>query len=232
MEVTICTIGFANPATMTRTFALVKRLKNPKTEWLVLDNHYSEESSLWLKCNAETFGYKLFSQGFNMGLHDGYNYLFSLCKTSHVIGLDPDTLPVTKHFDDELMKHANEKNVWISCFNTHSYSEMRFPIYERDIIIPQHPVVNSICCFSRDWLNAIGGIQEPTKLYGGLECCMWKYLDQKEKRWIFALNCLEACSNSVENLQDDVYRCFKFDHAHKGDPRSWEQYRSEFVLTR
>jgi hypothetical protein len=224
LSCTICTLGFANIPTMVRTFDMVLKLKTTPN-WFILDNHYSEESSLWLKCNAEKYGYKLFDNGYNMGLHDGFNYLMQYVPTSHVLGLDPDTLPMTAGFDSELMKHAADlRNVWVSCFNTHSFSEMRKPITEGQLIIPAHPVVNSICLWQCDWLRGVGGVQEPTKLYGGLECCMWKYVDQKTKRWVFALNSLEACSNTVTDLSDPVYKAFKWAHAHVGDKRSWEEF--------
>lgn len=228
LSCTLCTLGFANIPTMERTFEIVKRLKTPETSWLILDNHYSRESSDWLEENKEKYQYSLFDNGYNMGLHDGFNFLLKYVTTTHVIGLDPDTLPMTKGFDLELLKHGQDpRNVWVSCFNTHSFSEMRNPTFENGLIISSHAVVNSICLWQCDWLRRSGGVQEPTKLYGGLEIWMWKYLDQKTKRWVFALNSLEACSNSMPDLQDPVYRSFKWEHAHKGDPRSWEEFQKD-----
>jgi hypothetical protein len=224
-DCTICTLGFANVPTMQRTFNLVKRLKHTQ-QWNILDNHYSEESSLWLKCNQEKYGYTLFDNGYNMGLHDGFNYLLQFVTTSHVLGLDPDTLPMTKGFDLELLKHGEDpSNVWVSCFNTHSFSEMRSPALEGSLLIPSHPVVNSICLWQCEWLRRVGGVQEPTKLYGGLECCMWKYVNQTSLRWVFALNSLEACSNTDLDLSDEVYKRFKWGHAHQGNPMSWEEFQ-------
>lgn len=228
LSATICTPAFNNPATMQRTFEMVQRLRGSK-EWLVLDQHYSPEARVWLREAQEEFGFTLFDEGRNLGLHDGFNFLLQHVRTTHVVGLDPDTFPVTMHFDLELLKHAADpRNVWVSCYNTHSFSEMREPRVEGQLLVPQHPVVNSICLWSVAWLRKVGGVQEPTKLYGGLECCMWKYLDQQSARWVFALNSLEACSNLFPSLQDEAYRAFKWAHAHLGDPRSWDEFRTSF----
>jgi len=217
---------------MKRTFDMIKFMAHTK-KWMVLDNHYSEETSKWLLDNVETYGYVLHNNGYNMGLHDGYNYILTFVDTTHVIGLDPDVLPASFHFDLELMKHTKDpRNVWISCFNTHSFGEMRNPIFEGELIIPQNPVVNSICCWDVQWLRSVGGLQEPNKLYGGLECEMWKYVDQVHKRWVFALNSLESGSQTAPNLQDECYIKFKWEHAFEHADESWEEFRKKHFDSR
>jgi hypothetical protein len=228
MEATIITLGFANIPTMERTFNLIALLKRTP-RWIVLDNHYSRESSAWLQQEAARYGYLYVDAGRNLGLHHGFNRALELVNTPFVIGVDPDSFPASLGFDEELAKHGRDaRNVWISAFNTHSFSEMRNPVLEGELLVPSHPVVNSICCWNVAWLRSIGGVQEPTALYGGLECCMWQFLDQRVHRWVFALNCVEAYKTSAVDLQDRVYLLFKWYHAHEGDPRSWEQFRDDY----
>jgi hypothetical protein len=216
---------------MQRTFDMVSALKH-SDKWLVLDNHYSEESSVWLRENIGKYGYILFDEGYNMGLHRGYNRLLEEVKTTHMLAVDPDVLPATRYFDLELLKHAeNMANVWVSCFNTVSLSQFAGHELEGELIINPRPVVNSICLFACGWLRSVGGMQEPTALYGGLESHMWQYLDQKTMRWVFALNSIELRSDVLPDLSDAVYHEFKVAHGVYNDQRTWEEFRRDYDVS-
>jgi hypothetical protein len=234
IDCTIVTVACANVATMTRTFAMIKDLKHTN-KWLVLDNNYSEKSSNWLAINEGHYGYKLLQtpHGKNIGLHNGFNLCLAHVETSHVLGIDPDMFLCSRGFDTALLAHAaDRRNVIVQAFMTYPLTEMRGPKFERGdagwLIIPDHPVIMGMCMWQVEWLRQCGGLQEPSEFYGGLECMMWQYLDQKEKRWVRALNAIEGWKDLMPGLEDPWFLSWKRDHAHKGDKRGIEEYRREY----
>jgi GT2 family glycosyltransferase len=233
-DCTIVTVACANVATMARTFEMVHAQK-ATDKWFVLDNCYSLESSMWLQENKDFFNYRLFytPDGLNIGLHNGFNLMLPEVKTSHICIVDPDMFICSRHFDAALLKHSEDpRNVWVAAFNTYSLTEMRNPTFEKSkagwIIIPDHPVIIGLSLISTAWVREVGGLQEPTALYGGLESFMWRYLDQKTKRWVFVLNAVEGWKDLMPGLEDEWYIEWKIQHAHHGDNRSIDQFRKEY----
>jgi hypothetical protein len=233
-DCTIVTVACANHQTMARTFAMVKELKQTE-KWLVLDNNYSAKSSVWLARNADVFGYKLLQtpEGKNIGLHRGFNLCLGHVDTSHVCGVDPDMFLCSRHFDAALLRHATDtRNVVVQAFMTYPLTEMRNPRFERSdvgwLIVPDHPVIMGMIMWQVDWLRAVGGLQEPTDFYGHLECAMWAHLNQKDKRWVMALNAVEGWKDLHPSLEDAWFREWKFAHAHKGDKRTIDQFKREW----
>jgi hypothetical protein len=213
---------------------MVKELK--KTDkWLVLDNNYSPKASAWLAANERTYGYTLLHtpHGKNIGLHNGFNLCMSYVETSHILGVDPDMFICSRHFDEALLAHAKDvRNVVVQAFNTYSLTEMRNPTFEKGpagwLIIPDHPVIMGLILWQTEWLRQVGGLQEPTEYYGHLEATMWKYLNQVDKRWVFALNSLEGWKDLYESYEDEWFRQFKIRHAHHNDKRHIDDFRREF----
>jgi hypothetical protein len=113
--------------------------------------------------------------------------------------------------------------------NTHSLWEMKQAVIEKGpsgewVVIPAHPVICGMTMWDVAWLREIGGLQEPTDLYGHLECHMWKHLDQATRRWVFALNSIEGWKDLMPGLEDDWYIEHKRQHAHHGDRRTLRQF--------
>jgi hypothetical protein len=234
VDCTIVTVACANVATMERTFKMIKDLKHTE-KWLVLDNNYGHASSIWLAINEEKYGYKLLQtpHGKNIGLHRGFNLCLEHVETSHVCGIDPDMFLCSRGFDTALLAHAaDRRNVIVQAFNTYSLTEMGNPTFEKGpagwLIVPNHPVIMGMIMWSVEWLRTVGGLQEPTEYYGHLESTMWQYLDQKEKRWVMALNSIEGWKDLYVGLEDPWFLAWKRDHAHKGDKRSIDEYRREY----
>jgi hypothetical protein len=213
---------------------MVKDLKHTD-KWLVLDNNYSEKSSNWLAANERTYGYKLLHtpEGKNIGLHNGFNLCLAHVETTHALGVDPDMFICSRHFDAALLAHsADFRNVIVQAFMTYPLTEMRAPKFERGdagwLIIPDHPVIMGMVMWSVDWLKKVGGLQEPSEFYGGLECMMWQYLDQKEKRWVMALNAVEGWKDLMPGLEDPWFLAWKKAHAHDGDKRGIDEFRRDY----
>lgn len=234
IECTIVTVACANERTIARTFAMVKELK-ATNKWLVLDNNYSEKASQWLAVNEGVYGYKLLHtpESKNIGLHNGFNLCLAHVETSHVCGVDPDMFICSRHFDAALLAHAKDvRNVIVQAFNTYSLTEMGNPRFEKGeagwLILPDHPVIMGMVMWQVDWLRKCGGLQEPSEFYGGLECMMWQYLNQIDKRWVMALNAVEGWKDLMPDLSDAWFTQWKFDHAHKGDKRGIDEYRRAY----
>ena len=233
MALKMITLGFGNPQVLEQTFSLIDETRTLDIPWYILNNHYplpsKSEVDSWLKANASKYKYSVLDAGKNLGLHGGINWLDAQVFNAgdHMLAVDPDTLPGSKGWDEAMWAAAQDsRNVWVSAFNNHSWGEMceRGYMEEPPLIIPKAPVCNSICLWSIDWLRDCGGLQEPSKWYGGLEMCMWRFLDQKSKRWVFTRDAFEESSLSYPNYGDLKYREYKFEHAHKGYPHSFEEF--------
>jgi hypothetical protein len=149
------------------------------------------------------------------------------------LGIDPDMFLCSRGFDTALLAHAaDSRNVIVQAFMTYPLTEMRGPKFERGdagwLIIPDHPVIMGMCMWQVEWLRQCGGLQEPSEFYGGLECEMWQYLDQQNKRWVMALNAVEGWKDYLSDLSDPWFTDWKIAHAHHGDRRDIDTFRREW----
>jgi hypothetical protein len=192
-------LGFNNTITIERTLSKYREtsLASRYHKLWILNQHYplpSKEifnrdlNNLAIKYNAT-----LLDAGSNLGLSAGFNYLLDrICWSPDdtIIGFDPDTNPCTMNWIDALDKALDEPGVaWASLGNEFSEMEMIERGYVQTVIqgmkakVTLQPVLNSICAWKAGWLSRVGGLSEPRKWYGGLECSMWQKLNGL--KWIF-----------------------------------------------
>lgn len=212
---------------------LVKTMINDKCKVLLLDNNYPLlKDKEYIKEICKKYGFEYHNVGYNLGLHEGYNYLIKhLPKDcTSFIAYDGDSYPITLDWHIPLLKlHNDPLVVWSSLYNYHSYGEMDQRSYRNEVIqgyncrVPLAPVVNSICAFKTAWIKAVGGLQEPSKYYGGLEVAMWR-LKQPNLKWAFLNDYKEESVPNIFDIQDVVYTQYKVAHAHKGNPLSFAEY--------
>lgn len=236
MKVVMCTPAFANPLVMARTFDMIRATATENLPWLVLNQHYPLPSKHAYQCSllelAEKHRFQLFDTGENVGLSAGYNFLINMLENDDiVIALDPDVLPATTGWDKALIDcFQDPRNVWASLANEISFGQIDERGYTTEISngyklrIPKTAVVNSMSAWRVSWLRSAGGIKEPRKYYGGLECCMWTKLDQVNKRWVFLQHYWEHKSEDLPPLVDNWYHAYKWAYATEGEERSFEEY--------
>ena len=236
MRVVVITMGFGNIQVLTRSFEMITETSVMGNTWYVLNQHYPlpshKEFQEGLIALSEKYNFTLFDEGKNLGLSAGLNYLIDkLNNDDIVIGLDPDSLPATVGWDLAMVDLFKDPTiVWTSLANAHSFGEMSERGFSTEmnngykIRVPHKPVVNSICAWRVSWLRSNGGIKEPNKYYGGLECATWRKVDQKNKRWVFLEHYWEHSTPDFPIIVDEKYTRYKFDHAHKGDPRSFDEW--------
>lgn len=239
MKAVLCSLAFGNLKVLERSFAMIDATQLGNFPWLMLNQHYPLPSSqafqegLLHLCDKHRF--QLFDAGENIGLHEGFNYLMrSLDDDDILIGVDPDVLPASLGWDVAMMKAFEDpRNVWVSLANECSFKEMHERGFDREMFgdlkirVPKTPVINSICAWRVSWLRQCGGLSEPSKYYGGLECSMWRFLDQKSKRWVFLEHYWEHLSNDFVDYSDKIYKEYKWEHAHKGYPKSFDAFIAE-----
>jgi hypothetical protein len=230
-------LGFANAETANRSLQLFETTRKSDSKVLILDNHYPESLKPpdW-KAWAKRLGGEYLDAGRNLGLHNGLNWMLSqvgATRSDAVIGFDPDTCPLTDAWDTALFSALQLPGVgWASLGNRHSESEMEARGYKESTEIgfklwtTNQAVMNSICAFNLDWVLDCGGFQEPTEFYGGLECAMWKHLTTRGKRWVWLKDYREG--KFEPDLQDAIYKAYKWEHAHKG----WKGSFDDFLLQR
>lgn len=229
----ILTISYHNEAISEIAY---KQLNNTcsGTPVYLLDNNYPlTKDKDHVRNICDKYGFKYFNAGENLGLHEGYNYLAKQCDDEIIILYDGDSYPITNEWDKALENvHLRPDIVWASLYNQHSYKEMDERGYDQVEIngyncrITKRPVINSISAFKRSWLEEVSWFTEPSKYYGGLEMAMW-YKKKPEYKWAFLDDYKETALPNVGEIQDLIYTEYKIAHAHKGDPRSFEEYASE-----
>jgi hypothetical protein len=226
-------LGFANAATATRTLSQLEKTKVSDATVVILDQHWpmQDMSEFWKSWVKSLRGIYL-DAGKNLGLHEGLNYM---CKTlqvkptDKVIGFDPDTYPINVGWDLALLNALDLPHVgWASLGNTHSEGEMNARGYTESeeeglhLWTTKQAVVNSICAWNMEWIYNVGGFQEASEFYGGLECCMFPKCLAQGKRWVWLRDFREA--TGLKDLSDPEYKAYKWAHAHqgwKGDFAAW-----------
>lgn len=229
-------LGFANQRTAERTLQKFADTRTSKANVLIVDNHYpvNVTEGFWKRA-AQELGGTYLDPGRNIGLHEGLNYALREVQAGPadlMLGMDPDTNPLTRGWDTALINALGIANVgWASLGNNHSEGEMRerghTPSTEGGLRLftTLAPVVNSICGFKLNWVLSSGGFQEPSAFYGGLECAMWHHMSKTHYRWVFLRDFREG--TWTEDLIDSEYRAYKWRHAHEGYPHDFETYIRE-----
>lgn len=209
---------------------------NVQYRHILVDQHYPLPNKQENRAKLRQLGpqYEVLDPGRNLGLHHGFNWACSqlpLKDDDILIGYDPDSYPVTPGWDMALVTAiAHGGNVaWASLMNPISRRELDERGFTPRRIGHIHtlethrPCVNSICAWRWDFLRKAGGLKEPTAFYGGLECAMWKALNDQKQKWVYLLEWHEK--SYFFDKQDMVYRDYKWHHAHTGQwPGDFESY--------
>lgn len=226
-------LGFANKPTADRTLELFETTRTIDSRVVILDNHYptSLNPPDWAEW-ANRLGGDYLDAGRNLGLHNGLNWMLQQLGATgndQIVGLDPDTMPITTGWDSALFSALRLPKVgWASLMNPISEGEMKTRGFEVSFEEGLHlqttlrPVVNSICAFNLAWVLESGGFQEPTEYYGGVESCMWPHLQAKKQRWVFLQDFREGKFDV--DLSDEAYRQYKWRHAHEGMKGSFDEF--------
>lgn len=229
----ILSISFHNEKIAEQSYKQLYDTIVDKSNVFILDNNYPLlKDKDFIKNICKKYGFTYFNAGHNLGLHEGYNYLITQlpkeCDT--FICYDGDSYPVTQGWDVPIIEVFNdEKVVWSSLHNVHSFNEMDERGYTDKIInnincrVTKKPVVNSICAFKRKWLEDVGFLSEPSKYYGGLEMAMW-YKKKPEYDWVFLKDFTEIAIPNLSEIQDSIYTEYKWEHAHKGNNMIFAEY--------
>lgn len=240
MNAYIITLAFNRPDIIRESLDQCKKTVSQclKYRHIIVNNWYplggKQENTRKLIQYASENGMEVLDPGRNLGLHHGFNWACSqlpLKDDDILIGYDPDSYPVTPGWDMALITAiAHGGNVaWASLMNPISRKELDErgftprKIGHIHTLETHRPCVNSICAWRWDFLRKAGGLKEPTAFYGGLECAMWKALNDQKQKWVFLL---EWCEKSYFfDKQDTLYRDYKWHHAHTGQwPGDFESY--------
>lgn len=186
----------------------------------------------FLKDLCKREGFEYYNAGSNLGMHHGYNYLISkLPKDCKVFVLyDGDSWPVTENWHIPLLAvHNHEAVLWSGLYSPWTYKEFETRSYTPiglegyKVRIANTPVIISIAAYNVAWLNSVGGLQEPNKYYGGLECEMFPKLP-----WGKYLVYLDDYKEDVIPIeQDAIYRQYKRAHAFESFTGSLEEYMTQ-----
>jgi hypothetical protein len=201
-----------------------------------VDNCWPMDKEKSHMANVETckqYDIKVLSPGKNLGLHDGFNWALQQIHPEPqdiIIGYDCDCFPETDGWDQALVTTLI-KGVqigWASLMFWANEKELKERGYFETTVdglkmwIAQCPCINSICAWPYSFLKAIGGLHEPTKFYGGLECAMWNDLQTNNLRWAFLCDYREGHAPIIAPKE---YTAYKWAHAHDGtwtgDFESW-----------
>jgi hypothetical protein len=218
-------LGFANEATANRTLQLVKETRAATDiDWLLVDNHYPDTPSGFWESWAKELGAEYLNPGRNIGLHHGLNFALTAVNADRgdlMLGIDPDTRPLTVGWDDALMRALSIPDVgWASLGNDHSEGEMATRGFTESqesglrLKTTKQAVVNSLCGFKLSWVKDVGGFQETSEYYGGVECLMFPMCVKAGLRWVWLQDYREGKFDT--DLSDPDYRHYKWAHAHKG----------------
>lgn len=239
MRTVIASCLFNDPGIMRESLTHMKTTLGKDREVFLLDQHWpikKNKSHEECKSIAQDLGATLFDAGYNLGLHNGYNYIFEkagLTDEDLVLCVDPDTWLVTEGWDTAMEEVLLWTDcVWTCLMNEGVETEQNVGWREQRILVPNgsnapknikawrpaRPCIQSICGFKYSWLRKIGGFNEPSAFYGGLECALYSKLDHTNEVLLY-----------LPDYRDDFfhfsprgiaqYNEYKIAHAHKG---SWK----------
>lgn len=204
---------------------------------VMVDQHWPidrEKNKKELERIAKNCKATLLDPGKNLGLHHGFNWAvnqLSIPDNALIIGFDPDSWPVDFGWDkamcDVFVEDASV--VWFSLWHPHATRELLnehksqpgHQVPSQRTIQVTAPVMNSVCGFRSSWFKKVGGLTEPSKYYGGLECAMWDKV-KAHGRWIFLPDYKEELH--FQDVVNPLYRAWKWHHAHEGYPHDFVQY--------
>lgn len=224
MSLFTITMGFVPARIWRQSCEAYYRTAERKTEHIFVDQHYplheaENRRELWRICCE--YGISVLDPGHNLGGTEGFNYALERIKLEPddvVIGYDPDSYPITPGWDGALADAIalDPKIVWTSLMSQRANPELEARGYERrylnqiEVWRTKQPVVNSVCGFRASWLQAVGGLRQPSKWYGGLECALWASLGASE--WCFLPGWWEW--DDIRDQQDREYLWWKWCSAH------------------
>lgn len=132
-----------------------------------------------------------FDCGYNMGLHDGLQFLVDQLKPADddvVIGFDPDENPLQEGWAHAManVMAADPKCGWLSLMSPpaheymlrHGHSVKHVPappqtnIASYEVWVPGYSLINTVCAWRGSALKAMGKFNEPHAFYGGFEGAM------------------------------------------------------------
>lgn len=227
-----------NPVIIEKSLERFYATKSPHlpVEHHILFQHYpinKEAQRPEIERICKRFNIELHDAGRNLGLHEGFNFLFKRLQPNDdevIIGYDPDSWPIGEGWDLALVRTilgSGGEIVWSSLMNPRSKSDLEARGYDLgrvdghiQVWKTKTAVTNSVCAFSYSWLNKVG-FTEPRPFYGHFETEMFGKL--KGKRWAFVTGWEER--DQLRDLHDVEYVHYKWAHAHlncwDGDFESW-----------
>lgn len=230
MKTYIITLGFVPARIWEKCCKRVydSRNKDLEIEHLFLYQHYpleKDENKKRLQEICDIYGIHWLDAGKNLGLHKGFNFVLEQlrCRLNHkdvIIGLDPDTYPLSPGWDMALVTcFQNPRVGWASLMSERAKPELLERGFDEKMIghqkvwFTKKPVVNSICAWSWGFLNTAGGLKEPREYYGGLEADMWIALKKQNLDWVFTVGWEE--DDRLRNEQDHLYKVWKWRYSHE-----------------
>lgn len=237
MKVWIFSMCFNRPEVIRDSLAQLRATTTAGGQIVMLDQHYplpsSHENTLALLDIAREHGALYLNAGRNLGLARGFNHMLHTVGVEPedvVIGYDPDCYPETVGWDSafvDVLRAAPDVG-WASLGNDFSEREMK----ERGFTpgwdgghftwTTHKAVLNSVCAWPAKWMLKVGGLTEPNKYYGGVECCMWDKL--QPLRWVFLTDFREIRRSAIQEAPDTQYTAYKWAHAHEGFPGDFRAF--------
>lgn len=218
------TMGFVPARLWAQSCANYYATRNRPTEHIFVDQHYplnehENRRELWRICCD--YGVSVIDPGRNLGGTEGFNYALRRIRPKPddvVIGYDPDSFVLSEGWDGALVDAIlkDSKINWTSLMSARAEPELKARGYDKrkldhiEVWRTHRPVVNSVCAFRASWLEAIGGLRQPSHWYGGLEAELHQNLRGGE--WCFLPGWWE--SDKIRDQQDREYLWYKWCHAH------------------
>lgn len=237
MRVVLASCMFAPVDIITESYAQMQRtMSGQEVEKYFLNQHWPIKKASTIEAYkelAKTHGAHFLDAGKNLGLHHGYNYIFEQAQLKDedvVICYDPDLWPLTPCWDLAMVKVFSERPEisWIATksevLDTEVTTWKNEMVGGVEVSYPGKACVQSLCAFRWSWLKEIGGFDEPSAYYGGLECHLWSKLGSNKVAY---LQTYRDQMRYFENRVVPAYRDYKWAHAHlgtwKGDFESYLQ---------
>lgn len=227
MRVFMVTLGYAPARVLLACLDQVYQTIGVDVEHHLLNNHYPVDmvrNDTLVESICKAYKIRYHDLGHNSGLSGGYNYLIANLRTEPddiIIGLDPDTFPVTPNWGRALVSvlQQDKRIAWASLMNPPAEPELKQRGYVPEMVggelvwHAQQACVNSICAWRAGTLQELGGLQEPKKYYGGIESMMFPMVKRLGLSWAYLPEYREECSPLVES--HPLYRKYKQEYALK-----------------
>jgi len=141
---------------------------------------------------VEKHGCMIFDAGKNIGLHKGLNFVIDMLapkREDKIIFYDPDSWPVTHGWDVALCNALDMPNVawsglWHPAADEEILNQKRGLEIAPNIYQAKGAVMISVSAIRADFYYLSGGMYERSPYYGGLECDMWKHLEDNSLKQV------------------------------------------------